>query len=41
MKIFRKHKTQKRYWDYEKRVWVPRTFIPDGSLVLDWKGREM
>lgn len=41
MKVYRKHKTQKRYWDFENQIWVPRTFIAVGSLIIDYKGREI
>lgn len=39
LRVFRKHKTQDKYWDVTNKKYVKRSEIPNGALVIDHTGR--
>lgn len=41
MQVFKKHKTQNRYWSFELKEYVTQNMIPIGSLVIDHNGRDI
>lgn len=41
IQVFKKHRTQARFWDYVSKRYVSQNEIPENALIIDHEGRSI